>query len=65
MGTKKAVHDGGLCAYLVMFVAAKVGKVFEMCKGEGWKCVAEHVFCGKRKGSRVGEGLSTPVEDKF
>ena len=32
MGTKKAVHDGGLCAYLVMFVAAKVGKVFEMCK---------------------------------
>ena len=53
-----------VCAFDIVD-AAKVGKVFGMCKGDGRKCVAEHVFCGKRKGSRVGEGLSTPVEDKF
>ena len=54
-GTKKAVHDGGLCAFRIkLFDVAKMRKVFGMCKGEGRKCVAEHVFCGKRKGSRVG-----------
>ena len=36
-GTKKAVHDGGLCACFIMFSVAKVGKVFGTCKGKGEK----------------------------
>lgn len=56
MGTKKAVTRRRLVRLLnKLFDVAKMRKVFGTCKGEGRKCVAEHVFCGKRKGSRVGE----------
>lgn len=55
VGTKKAVTRRRLVRLLDFVVAANVRKVFGMGKGEGRKCVAEHVFCGKRKGSRVGE----------
>lgn len=56
-GHKKSRYGTAVCADLLsnLFSVAKVRKVFGMGKGEGRKCVAEHVFCGKRKGSRVGE----------
>lgn len=53
MGTKKAVtRRRHVRLYNLLFDGAKMRKVFGTCKGEGRKCVAEHVFCGKRKGSR-------------
>ena len=55
MGTKKAVTRRRHVRLSDFVCVAKMRKVFGMCKGEGRKCVAEHVFCGKRKGSRVGE----------
>lgn len=52
-GHKKSRYSTAACAPSENFVvAANVRKVFGTCKGEGRKCVAEHVFCGKRKGSR-------------
>lgn len=65
-GHKKSRYSTAACAPSENFVvAAKMRKVFGTCKGEGRKCVAEHVFCGKRKGSREGEPWSTSVEYKL
>ena len=50
MGTKKAVTRRRLVRLFdLLFDGAKMRKVFGMGKGEGRKCVAEHVFLRKKE----------------